>query len=536
MSQSFRNLIIFGLLAVLISSLSISSHAHRNHNHHMIKVHEVTSQIAVHQQSSTTQTPFGQNILSIIDTISKSVQPDTPSVIKTSKLTTFAFDRNACESLTDDQKKQIADKAESTKTSLTSFKTNVKDNRLLADADNSIHYLDTIKQLTSSTCSSFTKYLLIGPTPYQTNLNTQKQWVLGNITMDALVKDYINRITVNNNVTNCGDATPFWNGFRCITCNDTQPIFNMSSNECTSCPAGKSFDLKAKACIDGSKTWKPNPVAGSNALVPAGSPADTVPNYLNANGTDVCPADRPFVKDNACISCPSDKPLFNVVSNACDACPAGSVFNSTTNQCNQTQKVYKPNPSAGSNALVPAGSPADTLPNYLNANGTDVCPTDKPFVKDNVCISCPADKPLFNVVSKECEACPEGSVFNSTTNQCDQAQKIYKPNPTAEAKALVPAGSPADALPAYMNTNGTDVCPADKPFVKDNTCISCPSDKPYFNIISKACESCPDGATFNTTTNQCDKQYKPNAAAEPNVMVPDGAPADALPNYMNSGK
>ena len=86
---------------------------------------------------------------------------------------------------------------------------------------------------------------------------------------------------------------------------------------------------------------------------------------------------------------------------------------------------------------------------------------------------------------------------------------------------------------------GNDVCPADKPFVKDNTCITCPKDKPYFNIVSKACESCPAGVTFNATSHQCPspaKEYKPNAVAEPNALVPDDAPKDALSKYMNTGK
>jgi hypothetical protein len=214
----------------------------------MIKRHEPVNKLSAHRQSGTN---FGQNILKTIDTIAKSVNPKSPSIIGTSSLTTFAYDKSACESLTDDQKKKIADNVKSTKTSITSFKNNVKDNKLLADADNSIQYLDIIQKLTSSSCTTFKTYLLIGPTPYQTNINTKKSWILGGITMDDLVKDYINRINLNNNVTNCGNDTPFWNGFKCIACNDPKPIFNMSSSDCTACPTGKVFDLDTRTCVEG---------------------------------------------------------------------------------------------------------------------------------------------------------------------------------------------------------------------------------------------------------------------------------------------
>jgi hypothetical protein len=287
----------------------------------MVKVHESATKFTAHQQSRTN---FGQKILSTIDAIAKSVQPNTPSIISTSSLTTFAYDRSTCESLTDDQKKQISDKVKSTKDSITSFKSKVKDNKLLADADNSIQYLDTIQKLTSSTCSNFRTYLLIGPTPYQTNINTNKSWILGDITMDDLVNDYINRITVNNNVTNCGNDTPFWNGFKCIACNDPKPIFNMSSSDCTACPTGKVFDLNTRTCVDSqapaAKSWKPNPAAEPNALVPADAPKNALSTYMNT-GNDVCPADKSFVKDNTCISCPSDKPYFNIIAKECQQCP-----------------------------------------------------------------------------------------------------------------------------------------------------------------------------------------------------------------------
>jgi hypothetical protein len=103
--------------------------------------------------------------------------------------------------------------------------------------------------LTNAKCSDITTYLLVGPTKYQTNINTKKSWMLGGITMDDLVDDYINTIQNNDNVTSCGDATPFWNGFKCIDCDEPNPIFNMATSECTACPADKPyFNTTAKEC------------------------------------------------------------------------------------------------------------------------------------------------------------------------------------------------------------------------------------------------------------------------------------------------
>lgn len=182
------------------------------------------------------------------------------------------------------------DKVKSTRDSVTAFKKNVNDNKILADADNSIQYLNVIEKLTNAQCSVITTYLLVGPTPYQTNVNTKKPWMLGGITMDDLVKDYINRIKNNNNVTNCGDATPFWNGFKCISCNDTKPIFNIATSECVACPVDQVFDPTSRTCVASkAKSYKPNAVAEPKVLVPKEAPADALTTYMNT-GKDPCPA------------------------------------------------------------------------------------------------------------------------------------------------------------------------------------------------------------------------------------------------------
>lgn len=77
MSLSFRNLVLLALVCALATSLSISHNAYTQRNVHRVRVQELPH----HQQTTTTDSSFATNILSIIDTISSSVQPDVPSII-----------------------------------------------------------------------------------------------------------------------------------------------------------------------------------------------------------------------------------------------------------------------------------------------------------------------------------------------------------------------------------------------------------------------------------------------------------------------
>lgn len=98
-------------------------------------------------------------------------------------------------------------------------------------------------------CGDLSKYLLIGPTPYQSNLNTGKPWIFGAQTVDDVVKDYTDRIKTYDNVTNCGDAAPFWDGAKCISCSDPTPIFNLATSTCDVCPKGTVYDTTADMTI-----------------------------------------------------------------------------------------------------------------------------------------------------------------------------------------------------------------------------------------------------------------------------------------------
>jgi len=422
MSLSFRNLVLLALLCAFVTSVSILPSAHRKFNQHMVKVHESSTSFAAHQQSSTDASAFSKNIQKIIDTISGSVQPNVPSIIETKNLPTFAFDRSSCDSLSADQKKQILAKTKTAKDSITSFKKNVTDDRISADASNSFQYLSVVERLVNSQCSDITTYLLIGPTPYQTNLNTQKSWLLGGITMDDLVKDYINRIKNNDNVTNCGNDTPFWNGFSCISCNDPKPIFNIATRECVACPTGQVFDLTTRTCKDsGIKNYKPNAAAESKLLVPTGAPTDAIPKYMNT-GDVPCPADKPFVKDNTCIPCPVDKPYFNLIAKECQNCPTNYIWDPTNHRCNAGKPNATDVPLYTPRLVMNDNSTSADWDKYVKENENKIfCPQDKPFWTGTECIQCPD---LFNVITRKCVVCEPGLSIHTDTHKCDPANKL----------------------------------------------------------------------------------------------------------------
>lgn len=237
MSVTFRNLLLLALMCGLVSSLSISSNSHAKHSGHMLRVLQLHYMTQHSQQNN--DAAFFQNLQTSITTISNSVQPTPPSIIETKNLPTFTFSKSTCDSLNADQKKKLLDQAKASKDKINSFKTNVKDNKVLVNADNAFKYLTIVEQLLNKKCADITTTFLIGPSPFQTNLSTNQSWIFDGITMNDIIKDYTDRINKNNNVTNCGASTPFWNGFKCISCEPTKPVWNMATSECVTCPADK---------------------------------------------------------------------------------------------------------------------------------------------------------------------------------------------------------------------------------------------------------------------------------------------------------
>lgn len=200
MSLSIRNLVIFSLFCVLISTVSISRTL-RNHNKGENK-HQTSSKH--YQQAPKTSNTFFADAQNIANSISTSIQPNVPSIIKTQNLPTYTFTRNTCDTLNTQQNSQTLDQIRQTKENIKKFQNNVKDPQILSDANNSYSYLNTLERLASYKCSDLTREITIGPSPYQSNLNTKRAWIYGGLKQADLVKDYTDRIAKYNNVTNCG--------------------------------------------------------------------------------------------------------------------------------------------------------------------------------------------------------------------------------------------------------------------------------------------------------------------------------------------
>jgi hypothetical protein len=113
--------------------------------------------------------------------------------------------------------------------------------------------------------------------------------------LNDVINDYINRANKFNNITNCGEQKPFFNGVECIKCNDPTPIFNISSSKCTACPVNTKYDQSTKNCtstgsipINATSTTpvKPNLASESpNFLLGANQTQKDIDAYLASSGS-----------------------------------------------------------------------------------------------------------------------------------------------------------------------------------------------------------------------------------------------------------
>lgn len=188
MSRTLRNLVLLGLIVVMINSALISHHSYHQRNMHRIRIQQVAHK---QETDNTEESSIADTLQSIVDTISASIEPDTPAIIETKNLPVLVFSKDSCQSLTEDQKTSILDKVKTTKDSVTAFKAELKDDNVSDDADSSITYLNIIEQLVNKNCDDINKNILIGPTPYQTNIVTDQPWIFGGLTLDDITKDYI---------------------------------------------------------------------------------------------------------------------------------------------------------------------------------------------------------------------------------------------------------------------------------------------------------------------------------------------------------
>ena len=156
-------------------------------------------------------------------------------------------------------------------------------------------------------------------------------------------------------------------------------------------------------------------------------------------------------------------------------------------------------PSALNRSLTQ--SPASTLP----SNSSVPCPDSTPFFNGTGCINCTDPTPYFNLDNQTCQACPNGTVLNSTAFQCQNVVSSPKPN------ATTPNGTAPSALNRTLTTdpnaaqpsNSSVPCPDSTPFFNGTGCLNCTDPTPIFNLDTKLCSQCPAGQTLNGTTHKC---------------------------------
>ncbi len=91
-----------------------------------------------------------------------------------------------CQNLTSTQQTPLLDKIKTAQTKIDSFSKNLTDLKVKNNTKNAQTYLNLISTVLNKDCTQLNQ-VLIGKTPYQTNINTNQSWILGNIKLNDLV-------------------------------------------------------------------------------------------------------------------------------------------------------------------------------------------------------------------------------------------------------------------------------------------------------------------------------------------------------------
>jgi hypothetical protein len=169
----------------------------------------------------------------------------------------------------------------------------------------------------------------------------------------------------------CPTSNPYYVNGQCISCAAPTPYFNTSSQTCTNCPTGSSYNATTQSCVANPVVTPTAPyVSNLNATSwVSNSPfKDYVENGQQiANGTGTpCPIATPYFNGQSCISCPQ---LFNVTSNQCVSCPTGTTYNSYEKKCAPNNQSYITNPNTAPN-LFYGSYPANLWKNWYSSNVT----------------------------------------------------------------------------------------------------------------------------------------------------------------------
>jgi hypothetical protein len=323
-------------------------------------------------------------------------------------------------------------------------------------------------------------------------------WTTGNYTLQQVDQQLQQQGANTGYLTPCPLSTPFYNGAQCIACGDQSPYFNLQTNTCTSC---MNYDPKTHTCgPSGNYNLTNFETALNRVVLPFGISAQSL---LNQPGIQ-CPASMPFLSAGTCIDCFSPTPLFNYSTSLCTTCAVGLTFVAERNQCVNPNEVYVTNlPAASGQLILPPGTTMTDLQNQqnsLSASKTVVpCPASTPFFNSINCISCPLGL-LFSVQSLMCQACPNQTVYNTTTSTCTYT--VYYSNLNNRNWTSTNPEAIRQNTNSASTTPGAVPCPDATPFFSGTVCIGCPTGQ-QFSFDGMKCETCATGTLFDSNEHSC---------------------------------
>lgn len=150
-----------------------------------------------------------------------------------------------------------------------------------------------------------------------------------------------------------------------------------------------------------------NSLATSNSQKIAANPTRTL---------QFCPTATPYLQSKVCIACPAGQ-LYNITSQECvSGCPNQWAYDQSISNCVKGNMLTNP---SSANILTPTTKYSSWLTNLASQKNSSItqlyCPPSEPYASNGNCISCPS---LFNVETGVCDQCGEGRTYDSTLYVC----------------------------------------------------------------------------------------------------------------------
>ena len=180
--------------------------------------------------------------------------------------------------------------------------------------------LDSLQKAIYTKCETS---VILTPTVFQSNLFATS-WILGKQSIENVVQQYYQRSRLYHNVTNCPVGFPFFDGSKCMKCEQPLPIFNMQAQRCQKCPYDTKLNTDKHVC---EQIVHYTDYKNIDNYILDGANIPTIPTGSNTP----CPSTRPFF-DGACVKCTLPS-YWNAKQNKCKDCPPGQVFNVNTKTC-----------------------------------------------------------------------------------------------------------------------------------------------------------------------------------------------------------